>query len=140
MLQPETFATFTYALINSQTRTGQVLSAGGPSFLHIEKSNSTARLYHAPSLPLGTTPHWETDKKPWSLNFGTGDGLVFYSDALTELPLKDARFDPLSDQSLNLIAGGDFSAESLKQDFLNGFYSAIPDARNDDLTLVSCTF
>lgn len=65
---------------------------------------------------------------------------MFYSDALSELHLKDTRFAPLSEENLKKIMANGFTAESLCQDLLHQYNSAIPEARNDDLTLVTLTF
>ena len=139
MLPPETFATFKYALINSQDRTARVLGAGAPSFMHLQRHNG-AQLHHHPSLPLGTTLDWPTDTPTTELHLAADDALVFYSDALTELPLKDSRVAPLSATNLHNLATSSGDAENLCQALLAQYNSADPAARNDDLTLVSCVF
>ena len=139
MLPADTFATFNYAVINSKARTARILSAGGPSFMHMRSKNHIDH-HHQPALPLSIAPEWHSKASPITLQFNDGDTLVFYSDALTELPLKDVKTDPFSTENEKKLLALHGNVEGVCHHIVAQFHSANAEAHNDDLTLICCGF
>ena len=139
MLPPETFATFNYAVINSKARTARIISAGGPSFMHVQGKHNI-KYHHQPALPLSIAPEWQGKTSPITLQFNDGDNLVFYSDALTELSLKDAHADPFSKENEKKLLALQGNVDGVCHHIVQQFHNACAAARNDDLTLICCGF
>lgn len=140
-LDPETFATFCYCVLNTRTGSMKYIGCGAPSMAILPKEGKgDPVMLDCSGLPLGLIPSKDMQLDERCALIAEGDSVLFYSDALIETPhghkkemwQEDGLLDVLdSIQKKHLIP--------TLGDILSKFNKSAVKPLKDDLTLLMLT-
>ncbi len=141
MLEPESFATYQYALFDKAANTISISGAGTPPALKMNSKNKEFEWLECNGTPLGVVSKRPDTSQSVTIKLKKGDAISFYSDALSDAPFKDSASNILSNANIEKIMAIDKATPELINKHILGDYHAAPAiVHNDDLTLVTIQF
>ncbi|MBR6232081.1 MAG: SpoIIE family protein phosphatase [Alphaproteobacteria bacterium] len=127
------FATLFMGVWDKTKRTLTYSGAGAPNPLVIARGRET--LLHTDGMPLGISP--KPTYKNYKIKLQDGDGLLLYSDALTETPNPERKRlgeDGFKKMALPCLKKAD--ANMAIKELMNAFFKFAPNPPDDDITAV----
>lgn len=127
------FATLFMGVWDKTKKTLTYSGAGAPNPLVFARGHET--VLHTDGMPLGISP--KPTYKNYKIKLGDGDGLLLYSDALTETPNPDGKRLGLSGfKRIALPCLKKVDANMSIKELMNAFFKFAPNPPDDDITAV----
>lgn len=138
-MDPRSFITMTYALVDTEARTMRYARAGHNPIIHFEGASGTTRVLTPPGLGLGIDAgaRFEEILEEAEVPLRSGDVFVFFTDGLSEA--MNGRAELFGERRLRDVveASEALGSEELKERILSAIRDFVGDAaQHDDMTLV----
>jgi sigma-B regulation protein RsbU (phosphoserine phosphatase) len=136
-VQPGSFASLLYGLLNADERTFRYVNAGHPAGLIVRRDGAIERL-EAGGILLGVEP--SADYETGLARFETGDLMLLYSDGVTDV-LNEAD-EEFGLPRLETLLGGlrNLPAKSVLDTVVSAVETFVGGSLPDDLTLLAARF
>jgi sigma-B regulation protein RsbU (phosphoserine phosphatase) len=138
-LDPRSFVTMTYAVVDTQARRMRYARAGHSPILHFEAASGRARALTPPGLGLGMDagPRFEAVLEERDIALQSGDAFVFFTDGLSEAMNGSAELFGEGRLRATVERSGGLPSEQIKEHVLEEVRLFVGSAaQHDDMTLV----
>jgi serine phosphatase RsbU (regulator of sigma subunit) len=138
-MDPRSFITMTYAVVDTQARTMRYARAGHNPIIQLESGTGRTRVLTPAGLGLGIDPGERFDEilEEAEVPLTSGDIFVFFTDGLSEA--MNVKAELFGERRLRDVVEGAFAlgSEELKERILADIRSFVGDAaQHDDMTMV----